>query len=662
MSRVDCAQSSTSTVQTNGIRLLLQLQLDRLPAAHRNQHRGPAAVRQFQIHRHAREIRVARVVEKVDEKVVLINNLKQSEELRKEYVDSEKAYLDYKEDESIKNNMASEKKLGIVKEEKVPELAQKRFEKALKDGKIYSRENPDIDVTKQINDQIAEKEKLDPMSAEAEAEFQKKYGAEVKKITEEINAKETKENAEKMYKEKYENNSAEILKEKVKAAEGPKTMDQILGETKHNMATNPDATMKTSGIFSEDASKFNLKNIAELEAKMGVEEEAWNKAQIDSTSTTDAVKGGMFGGFFSSKKPEEKLVSKEYNVESPLFKDGALKGNHGRLDPNDATGSVDKMTQFGEVKATLGRAKEAVLKEMYTPASEGSNIHFEKGVFEKLNEMKLTEGASIKNAGEAGKGASSGAGLYLKSLGLDDKTKIEWSSTEEGGLEGLYKRTTEKGVEESHKLKVNFGKDGAISGFEAQKLDGDKWINNDAKIDLGNGQQVGIERAKEIAKMNEKQVRMDMIKQNMQAVKDGVEGAKSMGLMEKLKLKLGKGAKAEEAKTMLENAKAAVKSHTEATDVMAKNIGGILGDAGRVDLKAISAAASGAVEGAAKEAGKNIHAMGNNTGKGITNLLFLAGVGMAFGAVKATFDNSAEQRRQKQLELMAMRQQYGGAM
>jgi hypothetical protein len=69
-----------------------------------------------------------------------------------------------------------------------------------------------------------------------------------------------------------------------------------------------------------------------------------------------------------------------------------------------------------------------------------------------------------------------------------------------------------------------------------------------------------------------------------------------------------------------------------------------------------------AVEDASKEAGKNIHAVGNNTGKGMKSLLVLAGVGMAFGAVKATFDNSAEQRRQKQLELMAMRQQYGGAM
>ena len=162
--------------------------------------------------------------------------------------------------------------------------------------------------------------------------------------------------------------------------------------------------------------------------------------------------------------------------------------------------------------------------------------------------------------------------------------------------------------------------------------------------------------------MNEKQVRMDMINQNRQAVKDGVEGAKKMGVMEELKLKLGKGAKAEEAKTIMENAKTAVKMHTDATQVMAKNIGGVLGDAGRVDLKAISAAASGAVEGTAKEAGKNSHAMGNNTGKGMKNLLVLAGVGMAFGAVKATFDNSAEQRRQKQLELMSMRQQYGGAM
>ncbi len=60
VSRVDCAQSSTSTVHTNGIRLLLQFQLDRLSGADRNQHRGPAAVRQFQIHRHLREIRTLR--------------------------------------------------------------------------------------------------------------------------------------------------------------------------------------------------------------------------------------------------------------------------------------------------------------------------------------------------------------------------------------------------------------------------------------------------------------------------------------------------------------------------------------------------------------------------------------------------------------------------
>ena len=442
--------------------------------------------------------------------------------------------------------------------------------------------------------------------------------------------------------------------EEVKPRQFGSPMEKIIAETQYGPAGK---TMETSGVFTEDAGKYNLKNIAEMEAKVAIEAEKANKLQIDSTSTEDAVKGkGIFGGLF---KKDVALVDSEFNFKSDVFKGGEVSGNYGRF---EADAKPEDISKLENIRSSLNTAKNKILKESYVPASNGSDVHFEKGVFEKLNEMKLTEGTSVKKAGEAGKGASSGPGLYLKSLGLDDETKIEWGATEEGGLEGLYKRTTKKGVEESHKLKVNFGKDGAMSGFEAQKLDGDKWINNDSKIDLGNGQQVGIERAKEIAKMNEKQVRMDMINQNRQAVKDGVEGAKKMGVMEELKLKLGKGAKAEEAKTIIENAKTAVRMHTDATETMAKNIGGVLGDAGRVDLKAISAAASGAVEGTAKEAGKNLHAMGNNTGKGITSLVMLAGVGMAFGAIKATFDNSAEQRRQKQLELMAMRQQYGGAM
>ena len=506
------------------------------------------------------------------------------------------------------------------------------------------------------------KKQIETGEKDAEKLFQEKHGEEAKRLTDEFIAKEKAAkklaNDGGIIKEKTEevkvNPAAETKVEEVKAREFKSPMEKIIAETEYGPAGK---TMETSGVFTEDAGKYNLKNIAEMEAKVAIEAEKANKLQIDSTSTEDAVKGkGILGGLF---KKDVELVDSEFNFKSDVFKGGEVSGNYGRFEKDAKPEDISKLEN---IRSSLNTAKNKLLKESYVPASHGSDVHFEKGVFEKLNEMKLTEGASVEKAGKTGKGASSGAGLYLKSLGLDDKTKIEWGATEEGGLEGLYKRTTKNGVEESHKLKVNFGKDGAMSGFETQKLDGDKWVNNDAKIDLGNGQKVGIERAKEIAKMNEKQVRMDMIKQNRQAVADGVEGTKKMGTMEELKLKLGRGAKAGEAKTILENAKTAVKMHTDATDVMAKNIGGILGDVGRVDLKAISAAASGAVEGAAKEAGKNTHAMGNNTGKGMKSLLVLAGVGAAFGAVKATFDNSAEQRRQKQLELMAMRQQYGGAM
>ena len=154
-------------------------------------------------------------------------------------------------------------------------------------------------------------------------------------------------------------------------------------------------------------------------------------------------------------------------------------------------------------------------------------------------------------------------------MGIDKDTKISWNKTESGDLEGHYTRkgmrpdaddvTKNVEVSESHKLRVNFGKDGSISGFNAEKMVNGEWTDNNSKFDLGNGREVGIERAKEIAKMNEKQLRTELIKENKAKIAEGVEGTKRIGNIDKIKAKMGFGSLAEEAKSMLNNAKEAVK-------------------------------------------------------------------------------------------------------
>jgi octaprenyl-diphosphate synthase len=164
--------------------------------------------------------------------------------------------------------------------------------------------------------------------------------------------------------------------EKVDAKEFDSPMKKIIAETQYGPAGK---TMETSGVFTEDASKYNLKNIAEMEAKVAIEAEKANKLQIDSTSTEDAVKGkGIFGGLF---KKDVELVDSEFNFKSDLFKGGEVSGNYGRFEKDAKPEDISKLEN---IRASLNTAKNKILKESYEPASHGSDVHFERGVIKKI--------------------------------------------------------------------------------------------------------------------------------------------------------------------------------------------------------------------------------------------------------------------------------------
>ena len=93
-------------------------------------------------------------------------------------------------------------------------------------------------------------------------------------------------------------------------------MEKIIAETEYGPAGK---TMETSGVFTEDASKYNLKNIAEMEAKVAIEAEKANKLQLDNIPESEAVKKGIFGGIFSGGKNVE-LIDHEFKFESEIFK------------------------------------------------------------------------------------------------------------------------------------------------------------------------------------------------------------------------------------------------------------------------------------------------------------------------------------------------------
>ena len=424
----------------------------------------------------------------------------------------------------------------------------------------------------------------------------------------------------------------------------PKTMDDIISETKHNMPLDPDATMKNSGVFSEDASKYNLKNVAELEAKVGIEEARISGAQVEGTSLFKAAVDKV-GGLFKAKSLT-KLVDNEYDIESPLFKDGRIKGNNNPVNETD----VNKMSQLGQVKDTLKNAKENIMKEMYEPAKDGSSVHFEKGLEQKLNKMDIMEGQSLFS--EDSKNYE-----HLNGLGINKDTKLNWQKTESGALEATYKNVIEatadsEKITEHRKLQVNFGEDGAISGIDALKKNGDSWEKTDLdSIKIEGRGYVNPEKASEIASKTTKEMRKEILSG------DEYKDTSKWNLLKRVS---NNGKATEEAERMIDSAKQGLKSHNEALGKMKENIGKTLGDAGRVDMKAIEKAASGTIENVAKDT-KNISAMANNSGKGMKSLLLLGAVAAGLGAVKSGFDNSAEQRRQKQLELMSLRQQYGGA-
>ena len=444
------------------------------------------------------------------------------------------------------------------------------------------------------------------------------------------------------------NKHLKALDEKAKAAEyeanRPRTMDEIISNTKHNMPLDPEATMKNSGVFSDDASKYNLKNVAELEAKVGIEEARINGAQVEGTSLFKAAVDKV-GGLFKAKSLT-KLVDNEYDIESPLFKDGRIKGNNNPVNETD----VNKMSQLGQVKDTLKNAKENIMKEMYEPAKDGSSVHFEKGLEQKLNKMDIMEGQSLFS--EDSKNYE-----HLNGLGINKDTKLNWQKTESGALEATYKNVIEatadsEKITEHRKLQVNFGEDGAISGIDALKKNGDSWEKTDLdSIKIEGRGYVNPEKASEIASKTTKEMRKEILSG------DEYKDTSKWNLLKRVS---NNGKATEEAERMIDSAKQGLKSHNEALGQMKENIGKTLGDAGRVDVKAIEKAASGTIENVAKDT-KNISAMANNSGKGMKSLLLLGAVAAGLGAVKSGFDNSAEQRRQKQLELMSLRQQYGGA-
>lgn len=143
-----------------------------------------------------------------------------------------------------------------------------------------------------------------------------------------------------------------------------------------------------------------------MEAKVGLEQSRIDTAQVDNTSMFKAVTTKV-GSWFGAK-PTTELVDKEYNIESPLFKDGALKGNNSVVEGDD----VNKATQLGNVKDTLKNAKETIMKEMYEPSKEGSSVHFEKGLEKKLNNMDIMEGQA--HFGEESKNYQNLTGLGIQ--------------------------------------------------------------------------------------------------------------------------------------------------------------------------------------------------------------------------------------------------------
>ncbi len=79
--------------------------------------------------------------------------------------------------------------------------------------------------------------------------------------------------------------------EEVKPREFKSPMEKIIAETEYGPAGK---TMETSGVFTEDAGKYNLKNIAEMEAKVGIEAKIANQLQLDNIPTSGAYEIGYF--------------------------------------------------------------------------------------------------------------------------------------------------------------------------------------------------------------------------------------------------------------------------------------------------------------------------------------------------------------------------------
>lgn len=533
----------------------------------------------------------------------------------------------------------------------------------------FTKANADVVRKDKINAENAEYDKyIREKNAELQAKESAKNGnAATERLKIEARAEDMRAalddgkvyNRENLYKEASESNYAkkvdiglnilnnESPKKEYGAEKNPnasKTMDEIISGTKHNMPTNPDATMKNSGVFSDDASKYNLKNVAELEAKVGIEQARIDKIQTEGTSMFQAVTTKI-GSFFGAK-PSTELANEEYKIESPLFKEGVLKGNNNGADAK----SADEIGELGNVKNTLKSAKEAIMKEMYEPSKEGSNIHFEKGLEKKLNSTNIMHGQELLQE-------ESDSYKHLNGLGIDRNTELKWNKTESGGLEATYKNiiaATEDSEEivEKRKLQVNFGNDGAISGIDAMKQNGDSWEKVDMDtIKIEGRGYVNPEKASEIANKTTKEMRKEILSG------DGYAETSKWNLLKRVS---NHNNATKEANEAIQSAKEGLKAHNEALGKMKANIGNAIGETGRVDMDAIAKAASGTVENVAKDA-KNINAMANNTGKGMKSLVMLGAVAAGLGAIKAGFDNSAEQRRQKQLELMSLRQQYGAA-
>lgn len=426
----------------------------------------------------------------------------------------------------------------------------------------------------------------------------------------------------------------------------------------------PGETAQIKEMDLLDGKKANLSNLTKLEAQL--EKEAADK--LDTASKSQGVLGKLKSYIGFGKIEEQK-----YSIENDALKGGILEGNYG----TEGEGA-SRTAALGSAKTAVTAAKEELISKRYDSAGDG--VYYHKEIGRKMNRGALDDFGIKDVSWEKGDGdsvmgtfqhegenhrinASYGKNNSIDSINISKFDGKDWKPVDDA--HGLSKLTSAGAAKSQQTLAESNVK---TRGILSKAIDSVKSIMPDKEIQaIKKEMKPDIKALKEANKainkyngsdpsaLSQQVQRAGELEGRIQARKDSIDGIKSGRKL---------GNTLDSATESIAKDKKTIKAEREISKEEIKNFNKMKStiNATTENARVNTGKIVDSVSGIAGKVEQNVGAMAGNAPKGMGWFAKAAIAGMAFGALKAINDNSTEQRRQKQLELMSLRQQYGSSI